>query len=91
MLFERRQMSAMFDLRLVGGREVVIKAREDDGRATSCVVAQTRLADRGFPCPRPLTPALRHNARWEAVHGDEPVCGAAVRAQAAERLRLANA
>jgi hypothetical protein len=28
---------------------------------------------------------------WEALHGDAPVGGDALRAQAAERLRLANA
>jgi hypothetical protein len=32
-----------------------------------------------------------HNARWEALHGDAPVSCDAVRAQAAERLRRANA
>lgn len=32
-----------------------------------------------------------HNARWEALHGDPPVCGEAVRRQAAERLRRAGA
>lgn len=32
-----------------------------------------------------------HNARWEAVHGDAPVSCDAVRAQATERLRRANA
>ncbi|MFB4196373.1 hypothetical protein [Streptomyces carpaticus] len=32
-----------------------------------------------------------HNARWEALHGDRPVACEAVRAQAAERLRRANA
>jgi len=38
-----------------------------------------------------LWPAA-HNARWEAVHDwDTRVCGDAVRAQAAERLRRANA
>ncbi|GAA5156787.1 hypothetical protein GCM10023214_14980 [Amycolatopsis dongchuanensis] len=37
-----------------------------------------------------LWPAA-HNARWEALHGDPPVCGAALRAQAAERLRRAGA
>jgi hypothetical protein len=37
-----------------------------------------------------LWPAA-HNARWEALHGDAPVCCDAVRAQAAERLRRANA
>ncbi|MDV9171739.1 hypothetical protein R6V09_16625, partial [Streptomyces sp. W16] len=36
-----------------------------------------------------LWPAL-HNARWEALHEDPPVCLDAVRAQAAERLRRAN-
>ena len=37
-----------------------------------------------------LWPAA-HNARWEALHGDPPKSGDAVRAQAAERLRRANA
>jgi hypothetical protein len=37
-----------------------------------------------------LWPAA-HNARWEALHGDTPVSGNALRAQAAERLRRANA
>ncbi|GAA3454724.1 hypothetical protein [Dactylosporangium matsuzakiense] len=32
-----------------------------------------------------------HNARWEVLHGRPPVCGDALRAQAAERLRLAGA
>ncbi|MET9230657.1 hypothetical protein [Lentzea sp. NPDC003310] len=32
-----------------------------------------------------------HNARWEVLHGDPTVSGDAVREQAAERLRLANA
>lgn len=37
--------------RLAGGRDVVVKAREDDGRAASCVAAQARLAERGFRAP----------------------------------------
>ncbi|MBB1154308.1 phosphotransferase [Amycolatopsis dendrobii] len=37
-----------------------------------------------------LWPAA-HNARWEALHDDPPICGAALREQAPERLRLANA
>lgn len=37
-----------------------------------------------------LWPAA-HNARWEALHGVPPVSCDAVRAQAAERLRRANA
>ncbi|WP_447007162.1 hypothetical protein ACRAKI_12115 [Saccharothrix isguenensis] len=37
-----------------------------------------------------LRPAA-HNARWEVVHRNTPVSCDAVRAQAAERLRRANA
>ena len=68
-LFELRQMSAVFGLRLADGRDVVVKAREDDGRAASCVAAQARLAERGFPCARPLTPAVGVGAL--AVHAEE--------------------
>jgi len=32
-----------------------------------------------------------YNAREQALHRDTPVCGDALRAQAAERLRRANA
>lgn len=32
-----------------------------------------------------------HNARWEALHNEAPVSGDALRAQAAERLRRADA
>ncbi|RKN39563.1 phosphotransferase enzyme family protein [Streptomyces hoynatensis] len=68
-LFGARSMSAVFGLRLADGREVVVKAREDDGRAASCVAAQLRLAERGFPCARPLTPAV--GAGGLAVHAEE--------------------
>jgi Ser/Thr protein kinase RdoA (MazF antagonist) len=68
-LFALRRMSAVFGLRLAGGREVVVKAREDGGRAASCVAAQARLAERGFPCARPLTPAVGVGAL--AVHAEE--------------------
>jgi hypothetical protein len=68
-LFEVRQMSAVFGLRLADGRDVVVKAREDDGRAASCVAAQARLAERGFPCARPLTAAVTVGAL--AIHAEE--------------------
>src|SRR6516162_4124400 len=57
-LFQVHQVSMVFGLRLASGRDVVVKARPDDGRATSCVAAQARLAERGFPCARPLTPVV---------------------------------
>jgi hypothetical protein len=81
-LFQLHQVSMVFGLRLAGGRDVVVKARADDGRATSCVAAQARLAERGFPCARPLTPVARagslavHAEEFrpggEVLHGDSP-------------------
>ena len=68
-LFERRSISAVFGLLLAGGQHVVVKVREDDGRAASCVAAQAQLAERGFPCARPLTPVVGVGAL--AVHAEE--------------------
>jgi hypothetical protein len=68
-LFQLRQMSMVFGLRLAGGRNIVVKAREDDGRAASCVAAQAQLAQRAFPCPRPLTPVVTVGAL--AVHAEQ--------------------
>ncbi|QPP11168.1 hypothetical protein G4Z16_31895 [Streptomyces bathyalis] len=68
-LFELRSISMVFGLRLADGRDVVVKAREDDGRATSCVATQARLAERGIPCARPLTPVVGVGAL--AVHAEE--------------------
>jgi hypothetical protein len=62
--------------------DVVVKARADDGRAVSCVAAQARLAERGFPCARPFTPVVAvgslavHAEEFrpggEVLHGDSP-------------------
>jgi Phosphotransferase enzyme family len=68
-LFGVQQVSMVFGLRLAGGAEVVVKARADDGRASSCVAAQARLAERGFPCARPLTPVT--GAGSLVVHAEE--------------------
>ena len=68
-LFEARSISAVYGLRLAGGREAVVKIREDDGRAASCVTAQRRLAERGFPCAMPVTPVV--GVGGLAVHAEE--------------------
>jgi hypothetical protein len=68
-LFQLHQVSMVFGLRLASGADVVVKARADEGRAASCVVAQARLAARGFPCARPLTPVVA--VRSLAVHAEE--------------------
>jgi hypothetical protein len=69
LLFRQRQVSMVFGLRLTGGTDVVVKARADDGRAVSCVAAQALLAERGFPCARPLTPVAGVGSL--AVHAEE--------------------
>jgi hypothetical protein len=81
-LFRLHQVSMVFGLRLRGGRDVVVKARADAGRAVSCVAAQARLAERGFPCARPLTQvagfgslavhAEEFRPGGEVLHGDSP-------------------
>jgi len=81
-LFQVRQVSMVFGLRLAGGWDVVVKARPDGGRAASCVAAQAQLAGRGFPCARPLTPATdvgglavhaeEFRPGGEMLHGDSP-------------------
>jgi hypothetical protein len=68
-LFQKQQVSMVFGLRLAGGTHVVVKARADDGRAVSCVAAQARLAERGFPCARPLTPVAGVGSL--SVHAEE--------------------
>jgi hypothetical protein len=85
-LFQLQQVSMVFGLRLPGGTDIVVKARADDGRAASCVAAQARLAERGFPCARPLTPVVSvgslavHAEEFrpggEVLHGDSPVIAA---------------
>ncbi|MEV0162626.1 phosphotransferase, partial [Nonomuraea fuscirosea] len=81
-LFRQRSMSSVLGLRLAGGAYVVVKARHDDGRARSCVAAQARLAENGFPCARPLTPVVgvgplavhaeEFRPGGEVLHGDTP-------------------
>jgi hypothetical protein len=81
-LFQLHQVSTVFGLRLAGGRDVVVKARADDGRSASCVAVQARLAERGFPCARPLTPVVgvgslavhaeEFRPGGEVLHGDSP-------------------
>jgi hypothetical protein len=81
-LFHLQQVSMVFGLRLPSGTDVVVKARADDGRAVSCVAVQARLAERGFPCARPLTPVVgvgslavhaeEFRPGGEVLHGDSP-------------------
>ena len=68
-LFQLQQISMVFGLRLADGTDVVVKACADDGRAVSCVAAQAQLAQRGFPCARPLTPVVGVGSL--AVHAEE--------------------
>ncbi|GAB3417402.1 hypothetical protein [Flindersiella endophytica] len=68
-LFHRTSISMVFGLRLADGSNAVVKARPEEGRATTCVAAQARLAERGFPCALPLTPVVDVGSL--AVHAEE--------------------
>ena len=74
-LFEHRSISAVFGVRLDDGREVVVKAREDEERVAACLRAQAILADRGFPCPKPLTPVIAGVHAEELRPGGEMLVG----------------
>jgi Ser/Thr protein kinase RdoA (MazF antagonist) len=77
-LFGRRRATRVTGVELADGRRVVVKSRHDENRrAAPCVEAQRVLAERGFPCARPLTPATF--ADGTAVHAEEWRPGGEVR------------
>jgi hypothetical protein len=87
-LFVVSHLSEVVGVRLADGREVVVKRRVDaSGRAGRCVVAQTLLAEQGFPCPMPLTRAVIDDG--SSVHAEQFVAGGEVETEdspaAAER------
>ena len=76
-LFVAGYLSEAVGVRLADGREVVVKRRVDEsGRAARCVTAQRVLAERGFPCPMPLTDAIVNDG--VAVHAELFVGGGEV-------------
>lgn len=75
--FGVHSISTVCGVRLADGRDVVVKLRPDEGRAATCVAAQTLLADRGFPCPHPLTPV--DVVDGVAVHAEEYRPGGEIR------------
>lgn len=63
-------MSQVCAVRLDDGREVVVKARpEDGGRARACVEVQKRAAAAGLPCAAPLTDASERDGC--TLHAEE--------------------
>lgn len=68
-LFQLHRISIVIGVRLADDTEVVIKTRPDEGRAAACVAAQAHLAELGFPCARPRTPAVGVGSL--AVHAEE--------------------
>lgn len=53
-LFEIAHLSQVVGLRLLDGREVVVKVRPAADRIHACVQVQRHLWSVGFPCPEPL-------------------------------------
>ena len=69
-LMTTNQMSEVLGLRLEDGQCIVVKARPDpQKRAATCVAVQRILAERGFPCAKPLTEVFFADGR--AVHAEE--------------------
>lgn len=58
-IFRSGHLSAVIGLRLADDREVVVKVRPDSARTAACVEVQRRLFEAGYPCPQPLTGAVR--------------------------------
>jgi hypothetical protein len=74
LLFGVSHLSEVWGVRLVDGREIVIKRRADDtGRTASCGKAQQFLAEQGFPCPLPLTDVIFDGGF--ATHAERLVAG----------------
>lgn len=68
-LFRSGHLSAVIGVRLIDGREVVVKIRPGSPRIAGCVDVQRRMCLAGYPCPQPLTdpmPFGSHVATAEA-------------------------
>jgi len=53
-VFTTGHLSAVYGVRLVDGREVVLKVRGGGARLDSCLRVQRRMWEAGFCCPEPL-------------------------------------
>lgn len=53
-LFTTGNLARVFGLRLIDGREVVVKIRPAQARQAGCAAVQRHLHRAGFPCPEPL-------------------------------------
>jgi hypothetical protein len=53
-LFRSGHLSTVVGLRLVDGRDVVVKVRTPTERLAACVKTQRIMFEAGFPCPEPL-------------------------------------
>jgi Ser/Thr protein kinase RdoA (MazF antagonist) len=58
-VFRSGHLSEVLGVQLTSGRQVVVKVRPYAPRLTGCLAAQDHLAERGFPCPAPLTGLTR--------------------------------
>jgi hypothetical protein len=57
-LLREGHLTTVIGLRLRDGREIVVKVRPHAARLAGCQAVQQRLAECGFPCPRPLSGVL---------------------------------
>jgi hypothetical protein len=53
-LFRTGHLTSVIGVRLVDGRDVVVRVRPASPRISACSEVQRRLFDSGYPCPQPL-------------------------------------
>jgi hypothetical protein len=92
-VFTAGHLSAVYGLRLVDGREVVLKVRGGGARLGSCMRVQRRMWEAGFCCPEPLAGPYRLGsavASAEALvpEGEQPALQDAPRLFACPLARL---
>ena len=66
-LFYRVSVACVAGLTLDDGRKVVVKAqrgRRKEAYLSACVAFRRRLVEEGFPCPQPLSEAVRVGPAW---------------------------
>lgn len=76
-LFTAGNLSQVFGMRLLDGREVVLKVRPGASRLVGCAQVQRHLWRAGFPCPEPLAGPLPLEDSGYAVSAERLIAGGA--------------
>jgi len=84
--FTSEHLSRVYGVRLVSGREVIVKARPDSPRLAACTAVQRALWRAGFPAPEPLVGPVVEGGLAVSAELHVPGGGPAPRTGAARRF-----